>query len=233
MKLPDNLDAVCIAATQTWGHAEQEAVAIGELGELLTLFGRRKQKRDSPEQWRDEIADGIIMMRQMAHMHGVDAVDESLRRLQNNIFGKHHQEVIELCIVGDIGRLLSMFSNRSEPWPIVISSLVLSLFQLASFYDLAAVEQRLQEKVDKLEARVVKYVGPLKKPCPFLVGDRVEVFGRSEEEQRNKDVHNGQQLIVRDYQLYDSEARAWIVEVMDANSPGRCCTVYATWLRKV
>ena len=45
------------SALKTWGDYEQYQMLIGELGELLTLFGRRVQGRDTPEEWITEIAD--------------------------------------------------------------------------------------------------------------------------------------------------------------------------------
>lgn len=70
------LDDVCRAALAKWGRDSQEDVVIGELGELLALFGKRAQGRAKHVQWIDEIADCLIMLRQLAHIHGVDAVDE-------------------------------------------------------------------------------------------------------------------------------------------------------------
>ena len=62
---------------------------IGEFGELLTLFGRRAQGRDTPEDWISEIADCMIMLEQMAIMHGYVKVQEKLdykiQRLQNRL----------------------------------------------------------------------------------------------------------------------------------------------------
>lgn len=79
MKLPTDFDKVCSEATRVWGVEAQEAVAIGELGELLTMFGRRAQKRDTPEQWIDEIADVTMMINQLAIIHGKAAVEARLQ----------------------------------------------------------------------------------------------------------------------------------------------------------
>lgn len=78
MKLPPALDSVCLDATIVWGQEVQEKIAIGEIGELLTLFGRREQRRDTEEQWVDEIADGIIMLHQLAHLHNISAVEHRI-----------------------------------------------------------------------------------------------------------------------------------------------------------
>ena len=76
MHLPTDIDNVCNKATRIWGHQAQEAMVVGEIGELLTMFGRRAQGRDSPEAWVDEIADSIMMLHQLAIIHGKDAVEK-------------------------------------------------------------------------------------------------------------------------------------------------------------
>jgi hypothetical protein len=78
MKLPDDMDEVCKAATATWGSGAQENIAIGEIGEFLTLIGRRQQGRATESMWIDEIADGLIMYTQMAHLHGKEAVEKRI-----------------------------------------------------------------------------------------------------------------------------------------------------------
>lgn len=79
MILPDQLDAICLRAIRKYGIPSQEAVALGELGELIALFGKRAQGRDTPEQWVDEVVDGLIMLTQLAHIHGKDAVEARMR----------------------------------------------------------------------------------------------------------------------------------------------------------
>jgi hypothetical protein len=69
------MGALCRAITEAYGVPSQEAMAVGEIGELLTLFGRRAQKRDSEQAWVDEIADGLIMLRQLAEIHGAAEVE--------------------------------------------------------------------------------------------------------------------------------------------------------------
>lgn len=83
------LDAICKKAVKAFGKESQEDMVVGEIGELLTMFGRRSQGRDSPEAWIDEIADVTIMMRQMAHIYGIENVDaridEKLKRLSSKM----------------------------------------------------------------------------------------------------------------------------------------------------
>lgn len=89
MPLPTNLENIAARAIAKWGNHSQEMVALGELGELITLFGRRAQRRDTPEEWIDEIADGFIMLTQLAHIHGTEAVnlrlDQKLKKLSERI----------------------------------------------------------------------------------------------------------------------------------------------------
>lgn len=88
-----DLNTLCDEALSVWGREAQEAVAIGEIGELLTLFGKRAQRRDKPEQWIDEIADVTIILRQLAFLHGVDAVEariqQKLKRLEARLHMPH------------------------------------------------------------------------------------------------------------------------------------------------
>lgn len=79
MILPESLDAICLRAIRKYGIPSQEAVALGELGELIALFGKRAQGRDTPEQWVDEIVDGLIMLTQLAHIHGKEAVESRMQ----------------------------------------------------------------------------------------------------------------------------------------------------------
>lgn len=75
MIFPPDFDKICQRAVDAFGIPSQEAMLIGEVGELLTLYGRRAQGRDDPQQWIDEIADILIMAHQLAYIHGKDAVE--------------------------------------------------------------------------------------------------------------------------------------------------------------
>ena len=59
-------------ATKTWGTEKQTSVCIGEIGELLTLFGRDAQGRTTKEDWCSEIADVIICAWQLSRLAGID-----------------------------------------------------------------------------------------------------------------------------------------------------------------
>jgi NTP pyrophosphatase (non-canonical NTP hydrolase) len=65
-------------AIRVWGVDSQEQMLIGEIGELLTLFGRRAQGRVIDSEMVDEIADVTIMITQMAQMYGPEQVEERI-----------------------------------------------------------------------------------------------------------------------------------------------------------
>lgn len=63
-----------------FGHESQLQMAAGEMGELLTLYGRAAQGRASKEEWIEEIADVTLMMRQLALMFGVNEVEAEIEK---------------------------------------------------------------------------------------------------------------------------------------------------------
>ena len=68
-------DDILEQAIVHYGKTAQLAVAIGEIGELLTVIGRDAQGRATEEDWIDEIADVTIMLRQLAIMIGVEETE--------------------------------------------------------------------------------------------------------------------------------------------------------------
>jgi hypothetical protein len=76
--IPKQLVDVAHRARLAWTDSVQEHVAIGEFGELLALFGKQAQGRATEAQWIDEIADGFIMLTQLATMHGLGDVQARL-----------------------------------------------------------------------------------------------------------------------------------------------------------
>jgi hypothetical protein len=81
-------DSTLLDAIVTYGQQEQEMMAVGEIGEFLTVFGRRAQGRLTVEEMIDEIADVTIMMRQMAHINGLRAVEDRIRFKVERLAGK-------------------------------------------------------------------------------------------------------------------------------------------------
>jgi hypothetical protein len=97
---PEKQEAILQAAIDTWGVNSQMMMAFGECGEFVALAGRHVQGRLTPEAIIDEIADVTIMMRQMAKIYGLRAVEQrieyKLLRLQLRIDTCEIAEVIEV-----------------------------------------------------------------------------------------------------------------------------------------
>ena len=55
-----------------FGRENQMKMVIGEIGELLTLWGREIQGRATNEDWLNELADTHIMLIQLRMMLGID-----------------------------------------------------------------------------------------------------------------------------------------------------------------
>lgn len=70
----EKIISLCLRCIKVWGRSEIERVAIGEIGELLTLFGREVQNRAKHADWLDEISDVMLMAHQLACLHDPDAV---------------------------------------------------------------------------------------------------------------------------------------------------------------
>ena len=76
-------------ALDTWGQRTQEDHAIEELGELLTAIMQYRRRRVDMPEVRDEIADALIVVNQLALIYGVDEtegrIDEKLQRLRERL----------------------------------------------------------------------------------------------------------------------------------------------------
>ena len=57
-----------------YGREFNYRMTIGEMGELLSLFGKQAQGRATHEEWIDEVADVTIMMLCMTEIIGPDQV---------------------------------------------------------------------------------------------------------------------------------------------------------------
>jgi len=64
---------------------------------MLTMFGRRAQKRDSEDQWVDEIADGIIMYWQLAHLRNAAAVEKRIAEKLEKIKARLAKHPCKVC----------------------------------------------------------------------------------------------------------------------------------------
>ena len=77
-------------ALAKWGKVDQQDMTVGEIGELLTLFGREAQGRATAHDWKEEIADVIIVLGQLALIKGVaheldEMIDTKLEKLRKKI----------------------------------------------------------------------------------------------------------------------------------------------------
>ena len=86
------------------GPEHQVKVAIGEIGEFLTLYGRSGSGRDTLEEWVDEIADLLITANQMAVLAGIPSVltriNHKLGKLEKRLeSGEFDDEKPALAIV--------------------------------------------------------------------------------------------------------------------------------------
>lgn len=85
MNINDQYDAILQRALSHWGEDVQHQMVIGEIGELLTLYGKKVQGRATRDDWVDEIADVTIMIRQLQLMMGEMDVDASIKRKMDKL----------------------------------------------------------------------------------------------------------------------------------------------------
>ena len=85
----------CAKIVEHYGAASQEFQAISELSELLQVLTRRQDQRG--EDWNDhlfdELADVMVMIRQMCCLHGIryydlclhvsEKIDRQMKRIAN------------------------------------------------------------------------------------------------------------------------------------------------------
>jgi NTP pyrophosphatase (non-canonical NTP hydrolase) len=62
MKIDDEVFDKAKRALEKWGEKAQTHMAVGEMGELLELFGKEAQGRADSEDWTDEIADVYVIL---------------------------------------------------------------------------------------------------------------------------------------------------------------------------
>jgi NTP pyrophosphatase (non-canonical NTP hydrolase) len=66
-------------AVHHYGAEKQLKMVVGEIGELLTLFGRDAQGRVDVSEWVSEIADVTIMLKQLAIIQCINS--ETLEKM--------------------------------------------------------------------------------------------------------------------------------------------------------
>lgn len=80
IKTLDSVDPLCKEAIEYWGKNSQITKAIEEMSELITALVRRPAYRATDEDVAEEIADVLIMMKQLAMIFGEDLVTKQLFR---------------------------------------------------------------------------------------------------------------------------------------------------------
>jgi len=70
----DEIDALYILATETWGRDPQMGQSLEECGEYVAALQKWRRGRGTDDDVIDEIADVAIMMDQMANLFGREKV---------------------------------------------------------------------------------------------------------------------------------------------------------------
>lgn len=85
----DQIEEVVYKMVKKWGEKEVEQLAIGEVGEMLALFGRRALHRTITDDWVEAVASVLIMAHALAQLHGKEAIatriDQKLGKLRIQI----------------------------------------------------------------------------------------------------------------------------------------------------
>jgi len=94
MKDTDEIFEAAQEAIDQWGREGQEKLAIGEIGELIELFGKQVQGRANSDQWADEIADIYILLPTLILLHTdrkkvEDRISHKLERLEGMLENKN------------------------------------------------------------------------------------------------------------------------------------------------
>jgi len=81
-------------AIDMWGHEIQIDMLVGEIGELLTLFGRQAQGRAELDDWLDEIADVHMLLMQLSIMKGIkeDEINERINQKMTELRGRIYKD---------------------------------------------------------------------------------------------------------------------------------------------
>jgi NTP pyrophosphatase (non-canonical NTP hydrolase) len=82
---PNNSQDLMDRATKIWGSQAQFDMAIGEIGELLSLVGRHAQGRATTEEWVSEISDVLIMVTQLALLFGKEDVEKRVSQKMSRL----------------------------------------------------------------------------------------------------------------------------------------------------
>ena len=104
-----------------YGKENQLQMVVGEIGELLTLFGKEAQGRASKDDWIEEIADVEIMLEQLKLIKDIDTTDTKRFKIARTL-ERFKKDVNEICFV-DINEakvishnITSIKVDPYEPW---------------------------------------------------------------------------------------------------------------------
>lgn len=85
----------CLAINH-YGEEHQKKKAIEEMGELITALSREQDNRATPEEVITEIADVVIMMRQLVLIYGQTEVEKEIQRKYVRLRNRIRKEDDEL-----------------------------------------------------------------------------------------------------------------------------------------
>lgn len=83
-------------AVEHYGPEHQKRKAIEEMGELLTALAREQDARANTEQVITEIADVIIMMRQLSIIYGIADVNNEIECKERRLLKRMEKETKNL-----------------------------------------------------------------------------------------------------------------------------------------
>ena len=104
-----------------YGKENQLKMVVGEIGELLTLFGKEAQGRASKDDWIEEIADVEIMLEQLKLIKDIDTTDtkrfkiaRTLERFKKDVDERDFVNITEAKVISR--NITSIQVDPYEPW---------------------------------------------------------------------------------------------------------------------
>ena len=104
-----------------YGKENQLRMVVGEIGELLTLFGKEAQGRASKEDWVEEIADVEIMLEQLKLIKDIDTTEtkrfkiaRTLERFKKDVNETDFANMPDAKVISH--NITSIQVDPYEPW---------------------------------------------------------------------------------------------------------------------
>lgn len=94
---PDDRERICLWALDHFGVEHQKRKLMEELAELMTEIAREQDGRTDRERIREELADVIIMCRQMRIVYGAAKVDGWIERKLQRLVDRMNEEGPDGC----------------------------------------------------------------------------------------------------------------------------------------